>query len=151
MIGVSFLDALKQAADDAERAEAGFRREIAERMRALEQERVFAFRRLNLMRAVSEAIASAESEDAAVAGGLSSLSARLGWSSESEARSEVLSRFAGVARAVFTSSAAPEAGPPAADVLETLAEFESWYAATHERPFWALFEHYLPETPVVDF
>lgn len=151
MTGATYLDALKQAADDAERAETGFRREIADRTRALEQERVFAFRRLNLMRAVCEAVASAESEDAAIAGGLSAVRARLGWSSESEARSEVLSRFTDVARAVFAGATPPEAGRPAADVLTMLADFESWYAATHERPFWALFEHYLPETPVVDF
>jgi hypothetical protein len=151
MTGACFLDALKQTADEAERAEAGFRREIADRTRALEQERVFAFRRLNLMHAVYEAIASAENEDVAIAGGLSVVRARLGWSGESDARSEVLSRFADVARAVFASLSSPGAELPTADVLKKLAEFESWYAATHERPFWALFEHYLPETPVVDF
>jgi hypothetical protein len=49
MTGTSFLDAFKTAADDAEVAEATFRREIAGRIKALERERAFAFRRLNFM------------------------------------------------------------------------------------------------------
>jgi len=32
-----------------------------------------------------------------------------------------------------------------------LAQFETWYAQTHTTPFWTLFEHYIPETPRVDF
>ena len=146
-----FLEALKQAADRAERVEAGFRREVADRTRILEQERAFAFRRLNLMRSVAEVIASAESEDSAVARGISIVRTKLGWSGESEARSEVLSRFAPVARAVFANLASPGAEPPTADVVKELSEFESWYTTSHERPFWALFDHYIPETPVVDF
>lgn len=151
MTGTSFLDALKTAADAAESAEVAFRREIAGRIKALEQERAFAFRRLNLMRAVADAIASAESEEIAVAAGLAVVRARLGWSSDSEARAEVLSRFAPVAQAAFASLAPPEAEAEEADVAKALAEFESWYAAAHESPFWVLFEHYMPETPLVDF
>ncbi len=56
-----FLDALAHA------AEAAFRRDAAERIKALERERAFAFRRLNLMRAVADALATAETEEAAVA------------------------------------------------------------------------------------
>jgi hypothetical protein len=151
MTGTTFLDALKTAADDAEKAEAQFRSEIAGRIKALEQERAFAFRRLNLMRAVAEVIASAESEEIAVASGVAMLRARLGWSSDSEARSEVLSRFAPVAQAAFASLAPPQAEAEEADVPKALAEFEAWYAATHPQPFWVLFEHYMPETPRVDF
>jgi hypothetical protein len=39
----------------------------------------------------------------------------------------------------------------APDIGDALARFEAWYAATHSGPFWALFEHYVTETPVVDF
>src|SRR5262249_17088361 len=62
-----FLDALARAATDAEAAEAAFRRDIATRAKALEQERAFAFRRLNFMRAIAAVIADAENEDMAVA------------------------------------------------------------------------------------
>jgi hypothetical protein len=37
------------------------------------------------------------------------------------------------------------------DVLAALGEFERWYAETHPKPFWVLFENYMSETPRVDF
>ncbi|MGZ8323738.1 MAG: hypothetical protein ACXWVC_11810, partial [Rhodoplanes sp.] len=66
MTPLPVLDELQAAAHDAETAEAAFRRNAAARIAALEQERAFAFRRVNFMRAVAEAVASAEDEDAAV-------------------------------------------------------------------------------------
>ena len=151
MTATFFLDALKAAADEAEAAEARFRREIAGRTKALERERAFAFRRLNLMRAVADAIASAESEEIAVANATATLRARLGWASDSEARDAVLVRFVPVAQAAFASLAPPEAEAQEMDVQQSLADFEAWYASTHENAFWVLFEHYMPETPLVDF
>jgi hypothetical protein len=147
----SFLDGLKTAADAAAQAEDEFRKSIAARTRALEAERAFAFRRLNLMRAVAEAIATAETEEAAVAGSSATLRSRLGWSSDSEARTEVLVRFAGVAKAMFAQLAPAEAEQEPVDAAKVLAEFEAWYASTHPVPFWVLFENVMPETPVVDF
>jgi len=151
MTGTSFLDALKQAAADAEGAEAAYRREIATRIKALEQERAFAFRRLNLMRAVAGVIASSESEEIAVANALAVVREKLGWGTDSEARSEVLSRFANVGKAAFASLAPPEAEAEPADVGKALAEFETWYARTHPTSFWVLFEQHVAEFPVVDF
>jgi hypothetical protein len=146
-----FLDALAHAADAAEKAEAAFRREIAARVKALEQERAFAFRRLNFMRAIGVVIAEAEDEEMAVANALGVVRDRLGWASDSEARGETLTHFAPVARAAFLSLAPPEAEAEPADVGAALAAFESWYASTHPQPFWVLFETYMPETPRVDF
>jgi hypothetical protein len=145
-----FLDALKAAADQAKRAEDQFRREAAQRSAQLERERAFAFRRLNLMHAVAAAAMGAENEDIAVATALAVLRSKLGWSTESEARNEVLSRFGAVGQSVFrglvhSEDAADEAVP------DVLAEFETWYASSHQSPFWSLFEHYIPETPRVDF
>jgi len=148
----SFLDALKRAAEAADRAEDQFRRELAERTRAFERERAFAYRRLNLMRAVGDAIASAEDEAPAVAAAANVLRAKLGWATEDEIRGAVIVRFAPVARAFFASLDLPETEAAASpDVLKALAEFEAWYAQTHPHAFWVLFEHYLPETPRVDF
>lgn len=133
-------------------AEDEFRRGIAERMKELEKQRSFAFRRLHLMKEVAGVITQAESEEIAIAGATVVLRAKLGWMNDSEARSEVLSRFAPVAQAMFASlvpSADDNEEKP--DVIETLGEFEAWYAATHPNPFWILFENYMPETPVVDF
>ena len=88
--GATFLDALKAAADKTEAAEASFRKETARQLAALEQARTYAFRRLNLMRAVASAVAPAEDEGAAVAGALATLREKVGWASDGEARAEVL-------------------------------------------------------------
>jgi hypothetical protein len=150
MTVAAFLEGLELAAERAEAAEVGFRREAANRIATLERERAFAFRRLNLMRAVADAVSGAESEDAAVANALATLRARLDWSGDSEAQSAVLSRFSPVAAALFCSMA-PERQASAPALSAQLAEFEAWYAETRGRPFWELFEHQMPETPVVDF
>ena len=149
---ISFLDALKLSADRCSVAEEEFRRGIVERTRELEKQRAFAFRRLNLMKDVSGVIAGAESEEMAVAGATVVLRAKLGWVNDSDARSEVVSRFAPVALAMFASLVPnPDDDEEKPDVIEVLNEFEAWYAATHPNPFWVLFENYMPETPVVDF
>jgi hypothetical protein len=148
----SYLDALKLAADQSSVAENEFRSQIAARVKELEKQRAFAFRRLNLMKEVSGVIASAESEEIAVAVATAVLRAKLGWASDSEARMEVVSNFAPVAQAMFASLAPVESeDEEKPDVIGKLAEFEAWYAETHPNPFWVLFENYMPETPVVDF
>ncbi len=150
MTAMSFLEDLRVAARDAEAAEAGFRREVAARISDLEQQRAFAFRRLNLMQAIAEAAGPAEDEPTAMAYALAALRARLNWESDSEARAAVLARFAPVAQAVF-ASLMPDDDNSAADVAAALTQFEIWYSQTHTAPFWTLFEHYIPETPRVDF
>jgi hypothetical protein len=154
----SFLDDLKAAADRSATAEQELRREVAERMRTIEHERAFAFRRLNLMRALAEVVAGAEGEEIAVAAAAGVLRAKLGWSDASEARDAVVSQFAPIARAMYAclspddEKAVPqEIEAPEPDVLAELAAFERWYAETHPKPFWVLFEAYMQETPVVDF
>ena len=146
-----FLAVLQSAADNAAVAEAQFRRDANRRFAALEAARAFAHRRLNLMRAIADAAARPESEEIAVANALAVLREKLGWHGDSEARSEVLSHFAPVARAVAGSVSARDDGGSEPDVMTTLAEFEAWYAQNHPGPFWALFEQHFPETPLVDF
>ena len=148
----SYLDALKLSADRSAIAENEFRSQIAGRIKELERQRSFAFRRLNLMKEVSGVIAGAESEEIAVAAATAVLRAKLGWTNDSEARVAVVSSFAPVAQAMFASLAPVESDDEEKpDVIGTLGEFEAWYAATHPNPFWVLFENYMPETPVVDF
>src|SRR5882757_4591736 len=125
----SYLDALKLSADQSALAENEFRSQIATRIKGLEKQRAFAFRRLNLMKEVSGVIANAESEEIAVAVATAVLRAKLGWADDSEARMAVVSSFAPVAQAMFASLAPPESeGEPRPNVLETLAGFETWYA-----------------------
>jgi hypothetical protein len=147
-----FLDTLALAASRSAQAESDIRREWAERIKTLERERAFAHRRLNFMRAIAEAVATAESEEIAVAAATAAMRAKLGWWDESDARTEVLSHFVPVAQQVFAGLApvVDEESPPP-DVLGALAAFETWYRETHPHPFWMLFENEMPETPLVDF
>jgi hypothetical protein len=148
----SYLDTLRLAADNSSVAENEFRSQLATRIKELEKQRSFAFRRLNLMKEVASVVAGAESEEIAVAVATAVLRAKLGWADDSDARMAVVSSFAPVAQAMFASLAPAEsADEPRPDVLKTLAGFEAWYAETHPSPFWVLFENYMPETPVVDF
>jgi hypothetical protein len=153
MTAVSFfLDTLERAATRAAAAEDEVRRQLAEQIKFLERERAFAYRRLNLMRAVVEAITGTEDEESAVATATATLRNRLGWSDDSEARTEVLSRFTPVARQVFASLVdADEGVAEPADVNAALATFESWYREAHCQAFWILFENQIPDTPLVDF
>jgi hypothetical protein len=150
MTATAFLDELAAAARAAELSEQAYRREAAARIAILERERAFAFRRVNLMKSITEAVTAAESEELAVSRALAVLRARLGWVGDSEARNDVLSHFSSVAQAIFTK-VAPEARDKAADARAALEAFEDWYAQTHKAAFWQLFEHYIPETPRVDF
>ena len=146
----TILDAVEGVARNAGAAETAFRREAAERIKVLERERSHAFRRLNLLRPIAEAVAPAESEEMAVAGGQAILRAKLGWSNDSEARSAILTRFATVVKGVFaTLHPGPEG--ELIDILALLGAFEAWYEEVHGASFWNLFDQPMQETPVVDF
>lgn len=150
-----FLAALDDAKQAASVAEEAFRKEAAARAEALARERAYAWRCADLMAGLAATLADIEDDAMAGAAGQALLRARLGWSSDSEAREQVLARFAPVAVALHRAghpgadAEAPAEAPP--DPAAALAAFEDWYLATRESPFWYLFEHYMPETPRVDF
>jgi hypothetical protein len=147
---VPFLETLQSAAGAASATETAYRREAAERIKILERERRFAFRRVNLMKSIAEAVARADSEEMAVGGGQAILRAKLGWSSDSEARSAILTELAKILRALF-ANLHPQVDAEPADVLAPLREFEVWYEAAHRKPFWDLFDQPMPETHLVDY
>ena len=151
MPAATFLADLALAASSAAEAETEFRRSVGARIAALEQERAIAFRRLNLMRGLSEALGQADDEAAALGAGRAMLAGRLGWQATSEAREEVLGRFAIVARALLAQDRGEPDCEEATDPADALAEFEAWYAASRGTPFWRLFDTAMPETPLVDF
>lgn len=151
MPAATFLADLALAASSAAEAETEFRRSVGARIAALEQERAIAFRRLNLMRGLSEALGQADDEAAALGAGRAMLAGRLGWQATSEAREEVLGRFAIVARALLAQDRGEPDPGEATDPADALAEFEAWYAASRGTPFWRLFDTAMPETPLVDF
>ena len=145
-----FLAELTARARQADAAEIACRREFKERVAELERARSFAFRRLHLMRAVMDAVAISDGEDDAIARAAAVVRDAIGWSSDSEARLEVLDSFKAVARAAFAASRATNTNL-AFDLPATLERFESWYFKVRGTPFFALFDQYVPETPTVDF
>jgi len=109
------------------------------------------------MRSLAEIAGRADADASAVAGCRSMLMGRLGWSGASEAERETLLRFEPVAQAVRAACRPADerteedtqAPPP--DPTAALRAFEDWYAGARGTPFWMLFEHVMPETPLVDF
>ena len=122
-----FLHTLELAAEQTAEA-SNLRRDLAERVKTLERERAFAHRRLNFMRAITDAVATTESEEIAVAAATGVMRAKLGWSSDSDARTDVLLHFMPVVQRVFAGFATTaDDGAPLPDVLDALTEFETWY------------------------
>jgi hypothetical protein len=147
----AFLSTLEAAARAADAEETAFRREAAARIETLERARTFAFRRLNVLRAMAEAARRAPDPDAAIAAQLDLIRDRLGWAgSEGETPRAVLDRLAPLAACVDADVRAG-AERTADNSCAELARFEIWYAERFVNPFWALFDRYSPETPVVDF
>jgi hypothetical protein len=147
----ALLATFEAAATAAGKAEVALRKRMEAEVAAAERERAFAYRRLNLMRTLARAIGPAESEEAAIGGGLAAVRAELGWESDSDTRSETLSRLAPIIRTAFASHSPAEDGEVAgADVAGILADFEAWYERAYGRPFWALFEQEIAEMPLVE-
>ncbi|SDO87167.1 hypothetical protein SAMN05428967_0388 [Phyllobacterium sp. YR620] len=153
---MKYLEALQERAESAQAVETLYRHEAAARIASLEQERAFAFRRLNLMRTLAAAMRPQAGDgewqhdnEIAVARAIAALLAKLGWSSDSDARDAMLDNFTPVIvalhRAELIGSGTVE------EVGEALARFEAWYAATFSVSFWMLFENPIPDTPRVDF
>jgi len=155
-----FIALLEGQARQREEEEAEFRRTMNARVTALAEARAFANRRMNVMRSLLATVAQADSPEIAAAGAVAALRDRLGWRDDSGARDEVLTEYAKLALAAFaaTHEASGEAEitlasttVPPPDVETALAEFEAWYEANRGKPFWVLFENYMPETQLVDF
>ncbi|WP_274629913.1 hypothetical protein [Arvimicrobium flavum] len=150
-----FIAGLRHDAKACQDAEDEFRRTMNTRVAELAEARAFANRRMNLMRSLFDVVARAGQSEIAVAGAVAALRTRLGWHEDSDARDEVLTEYARLAAAAFTATHPREgddaASRPGPDVARALADFETWYLAARGKPFWVLFEHYMPETQLVDF
>ncbi|MBO0764453.1 MAG: hypothetical protein J2P50_07685, partial [Hyphomicrobiaceae bacterium] len=75
----------------------------------------------------------------------------LGWIDPSDAHDRILARLEPVALAVRRCVHAADGDGPAADVGAELALFEAWFERERGTSFYALFDQYFPEVPVVDF
>jgi hypothetical protein len=73
-----------------------------------------------------------------------------GWPAGSEAHKAILEEMKRLAVAIWQCVCETETGAVEAVGVE-LANFEAWFEATRGSPFYALFDQYVPETPLVDF
>ncbi|MEW6254562.1 MAG: hypothetical protein AB1592_01305 [Pseudomonadota bacterium] len=150
----TYLQSLERAAVAAADAEHAFKVEAEARTRALAAARAEAFRRMNFLKALAPVLETATSAEEASGAAQTYLRNRLGWDEVTPARRDVMDQFAPVALAIHravSSSECEAADLPPSDPSAAMATFEAWYAATRETSFWYLFEHYMPETPLVDF
>jgi hypothetical protein len=151
----------ESAAKATRAAEEELRKKLTEQIASIERQRAFAFRRTRLVRALAStadtgAAQEGERETESDLEAKAWLQQRhavreeLGWTGESEAYDAILEQLRPVAAEVrrCACSGGPDDG---ADVLDELEKFETWYERTHGKSFYALFDQYVPEVPVVDF
>lgn len=140
------------SAKAVQEAEAELRRKMAEDVARLERQRAFAYRRTRLVRVLATAAdeAAAETEEAVAAAQARRVRDELGWTGDSEAYGEILRELQPVGRAVWQCSCGAE-GATAASVNAELERFERWFERARGKSFYALFDQYFPEVPVVDF
>jgi hypothetical protein len=141
----------ESAAKTAQFAEAELRKRVAEQIGRLERQRAFAFRRTRLVRTLANSAGAQDSQPEQVwAAQRQAVSDELGWTGKSDAYDAILVQLQPVALAVWQCACAAdgEAPPAVAPELET---FEAWFEGAHGKSFYALFDQYVSEVPVVDF
>ncbi|GGH07812.1 hypothetical protein GCM10007036_02940 [Alsobacter metallidurans] len=143
----------REAAAAADRAEEEYRRDHARRLEELARERTFAYRRFNLVREMLTYAQAVEAPDGAANAALAAVRRELNWDDDTPVRTAILGRLEPVAAAVAAIAlpGEPTEVDPGAELGPALAAFESWHLAEYGAPFWALFDVYVPERPVVDF
>ena len=159
----ALLDDFERSAHAASVNEENYRREVAVRLKELENDRAFGFRRLNLMRTVIAALQGCETEEEALAGGSAAFLREVGWSSESEAQQEALEQFHPDSRACWQTrqlgaeteadgeteaTVKGEAEP--AEIGNRLNEFERWFGKARNGPFLSVLEREIVELPLVE-
>lgn len=145
-----YFDDLDRQARAANAAEDEFRNNITKRMRELEEARAFAFRRLNLVKAIGAAIAGAKDEEEARALGASAFLIEVGWTGGSQSQRDVVEKFQPVALALWTASRPEATAEDAATVSKELAAFEEWFGQNRDAAFLTLMQQDLPELPLVE-
>jgi hypothetical protein len=159
---LALVTQFESAAKATRAAEEELRKKLTEQIASIERQRAFAFRRTRLVRALASAadpgVAAPEKEREDEAGleakawlqQRHAVREELGWTVESQAYDAILEQLRPVAAEVRRCACSGEPGG-GADVLDELEKFETWYESTHGKSFYALFDQYVPEVPVVDF
>src|SRR5258708_36738766 len=145
---VASFQAAAQAAEDAEKS---FRASLHPRLEALEQARVFAYRRMNLVSDMVREAARHDARDVAVMAIIAFIAVEFALERGRDRHETILTRLGPVADAVASATHLPpnedEARP---DVAAELAAFEAWYRAETGAYFLARADIAVPENPLFD-
>lgn len=144
------LDMMETCARDASRAEMQHQQEAARRSSELRVAREFAWRRLNLLRNLANALRAEPDEEAAMTAGRAALLQEAGLNGATQAQRDLADRFAPVTRAVWLATRDDANAQAAEDALDALAEFERWHEAERDAPFLGLMERDIPDLPLVE-
>lgn len=148
----AFVDDLRRRAEEAARIEAAYRTESRDRLAALEEARVLAYRRVGLIDALAKSVAAGEDRASAADAGVTTLCDMTGWSSADAAYDEVRARLSVVADQAWLAEHPAEAGGQPVDVAQAFARFEAWYAERFGAAYTSLIARDVPSlTPLVDF
>lgn len=140
------------AARTAQATEAELRKRMAGEIARLERQRAFAFRRTRLIRTLAASAGTAASEpEQTWSVQRQAVRDELGWTEDSVAYDAILARLQPVALAVWKCACATSDGDAPTAVVPELEAFEAWFEGVHGKSFYALFDQYVTEVPVVDF
>lgn len=145
-----YLERLETTARAASAVEEAFRREAAKRFRELENERAFAFRRLNLMRSIASAVSGAKDEEEARANGSAAFLRELEWTGASEQQKQVLERFQPVIVTTWEAGREEASETGIETIDKELAAFEKWFDEERKVRFLSLLEREVVELPLVE-
>jgi hypothetical protein len=147
----SLIAAFEASAKAAQAAEDELRKAMADKVARLERQRAFAFRRTRLVRLLAGHSGTPESKPEEVwQAQRRAVRDELGWTGASEVHEAILARLQPVGAAVRDHLFGEEGTEPP-DVKAELEAFEAWFEGAHSKSFYALFDQYFPEGPVVDF
>ena len=147
----TLIDGFDLAAKAAQAAENIYRADAAREIARLEAARVVCFRRVRLVKLLAGASAQAETVEAAVAAQRCAVADEFGWDADREDHKIVLGRLEHPGRAVFASVQHPADEQAVTAIASDLEAFEDWYQRHAGQPFYALFDQYVPQAPLVDF
>lgn len=159
----------------AEAAERSVRAHVEAQIKAAEQARAFAWRRLSALSDMARVAALEPDRELAVERQLEALFREIGWiegglaelgegarplldwlrpiAEALHAEAHPLPAGSGEAEAPAAAAARPADPPtdPPVDPIAAFRAFEAWYEAERGAPFLQVYERYMPATPVVEF
>ena len=146
------IGSFEAAAQAAENAEKSFRATLQRRLEALERQRIFAYRRMNLVIGIVQEAARQDARDTAVAAVIAFVAAEFRLERGRDRHETIIGQLASVAEAAaLITHPSPEEDRAVPDLAAALATFEAWYQAETGAQFLARAYIALPETPLVDW